>query len=360
VNNVQTLLIDALNYTRTLIIDLNPPKLKDVGLQSVFKSLAEQMQRHQLTVHFDKSQGEDLKLPEEQGLLLFQSVRELLINVIKHSEVNEATMSFAQHDGELRVEVRDAGKGFDTQAKMGKGNSASLGLFSIRERMQALGGSFEVESAAERGTKATLILPMSTSKALDIESKGRTAALPASSISLQPSLQVSHPDPTNYHGPSQVIRVLLVDDHAMVRQGLRSVLDSYPDIVIVGEASNGEEALASVALHQPVIVVMDINMPKMNGIEATAAIRKRYPEIGVIGLSVQSGGEIQQAIVKAGAAVLLNKEAAVEQLYHAIQSVRKGRQTRGRLNTIDAQDDDGLGQPSHRSVTMPMANHADK
>jgi DNA-binding NarL/FixJ family response regulator len=243
---------------------------------------------------------------------------------------------------------------------MGKGNSASLGLFSIRERMEALGGSFEVESAAERGTRATLILPMGSSKAIDIESKGRAAALPASSISLQPPSPVSHPDPTNYHAPLQAIRVLLVDDHAMVRQGLRSVLDSYPDIVIVGEASNGEEALAAVALHQPVIVVMDINMPKMNGIEATAAIRKRYPEIGVIGLSVQSGGEIQQAIVKAGAAVLLNKEAAVEQLYHAIQSVQKGTQTRDRLSTTDVQDDDGPGQPFHRSVTMPMANHAGK
>jgi DNA-binding NarL/FixJ family response regulator len=127
----------------------------------------------------------------------------------------------------------------------------------------------------------------------------------------------------------------------MVRQGLRSVLESYQDIAIVGEASNGEEALAGVAMHRPAIVVMDINMPKMNGIEATAAIRKRYPEIGVIGLSVQSGGEIQQAIVKAGAAVLLNKEAAVEQLYHAIQSVRKGTQTRN-MSAIEAKDAAGF------------------
>jgi signal transduction histidine kinase/CheY-like chemotaxis protein len=358
-NNVQALLVDALNYTRTLIIDLNPPKLQDVGLRSVLNSLAEQMQRHQLTVHVDQSQEEDLKLPEEQGLLLFQSVRELLINVVKHSGVNEAVVSLVQHDGKLRIEVCDGGKGFDAQVKMRKGHSASLGLFSIRERMQALGGAFEVESAAERGTRATLILPMGSSKAIDIESKGRASELPAS-ISLQPPSQVSHPDPTNYHAPQQAIRVLLVDDHAMVRQGLRSVLDSYPDIIIVGEASNGEEALAAVALHRPAIVVMDINMPKMNGIEATAAIRTRYPEIAVIGLSVQSGGEIQQAIVKAGAAVLLNKEAAVEQLYHAIQSVRKGTQTRDRLNTIDAKDDDGPGRLSHRSVTMPVANHAGK
>ena len=152
---------------------------------------------------------------------------------------------------------------------------------------------------------------------------------------------MSHPDHTHDHVSQQTIRVLLVDDHPMVRQGLRNVLDSYPDIAIVGEASNGEEALAGVVRYQPAVVVMDINMPKMNGIEATSAIRKRYPEIGVIGLSVQSGGEVQQAILKAGAAVLLNKEAAMEQLYQAIQSVWKGLQSKGRLNEAEAKHDDG-------------------
>ena len=344
VNNVQTLLVDALNYTRTLITDLNPPKLQDVGLQSILNSLAEQMQRHQLTVHFDKGQGEDLKLPEEQGLLLFQSVRELLINVIKHSGVSEAAVSLVQQHRNLRIEVCDGGRGFDIHGKMKNSNAASLGLFSIRERMQALGGCFDLESAAERGTRATLILPLADSHTIDTESKGRGLELPESLNNPQPSsgpVQVTHAGATDDEAPQQIIRVLLVDDHAMVRQGLRSVLESYQDIAVVGEASNGEEALAGVAMYRPAIVVMDINMPKMNGIEATAAIRKRYPEIGVIGLSVQSGGEIQQAIVKAGAAVLLNKEAAVEQLYHAIQSVRKGTQTRD-MSAIEAKDNAGF------------------
>jgi len=101
------------------------------------------------------------------------------------------------------------------------------------------------------------------------------------------------------------------------------LLDSYTDIEVVGEACDGEEALAKVVTHQPAIVVMDINMPKMNGIEATAAIRKRHPEIIVIGLSVQVGGEMQQAMLKAGAAALLTKEAAVDQLYQMIQVVQK-------------------------------------
>jgi YesN/AraC family two-component response regulator len=68
----------------------------------------------------------------------------------------------------------------------------------------------------------------------------------------------------------------------------QSSLDSYTDIKVVGEASNGEEALVGVVMHQPAIVVMDIHMPKMNGIDATAVIKDRYPNINIIGLSVQA------------------------------------------------------------------------
>ena len=114
------------------------------------------------------------------------------------------------------------------------------------------------------------------------------------------------------------IRVLLVDDHAMVRQGLRSVLDGYADIEVVGEASNGEEAVIMTERLRPSLVLMDINMPKMSGVDATAHIKTRHPEIVVIGLSVQAGHESHLAMLKAGATRLLTKEAAVDQLHHAI------------------------------------------
>lgn len=110
----------------------------------------------------------------------------------------------------------------------------------------------------------------------------------------------------------------------MVRQGLRSVLETYPDVEIMGEAWDGEEALAFVAKLRPTVVVMDVNMPRMNGIEATALIKARYPDVAVIGLSVNAGGENQDAMKGAGAAVLLTKEAAVEQLYAAIQQAVRG------------------------------------
>ena len=113
-------------------------------------------------------------------------------------------------------------------------------------------------------------------------------------------------------------RILLVDDHAMVRQGLRSVLDGYPDIEVVGEAGNGEEAIEQVIKYKPDVVLMDINMPRLNGVEATAKIKSLYPDSFIIGLSVQTGGQVQQAILAAGAAMLLTKEAAVDELYQAI------------------------------------------
>jgi DNA-binding NarL/FixJ family response regulator len=77
---------------------------------------------------------------------------------------------------------------------------------------------------------------------------------------------------------AQKIRVLIVDDHVMVRQGLRAVLQSYPNIDVVGEAGNGEEAISSVPKLQPTIVVMDIGMPSLDGIGATRLIKTQYPE----------------------------------------------------------------------------------
>ena len=116
----------------------------------------------------------------------------------------------------------------------------------------------------------------------------------------------------------EVIRVLLVDDHAMVRQGLRSFLSTYPDLEVVGEASNGEEALQSVQMLSPSVVLMDINMPRLNGIEATARIKHSHPHVVVLGLSVNVEEDHQRAMTAAGATAVLSKGAVVERLYDEI------------------------------------------
>jgi len=121
-----------------------------------------------------------------------------------------------------------------------------------------------------------------------------------------------------------MIRVLLVDDHAMVRQGLRRLIEEYPEMQVVGEASNGEEALRRVAELAPSVVVMDIKMPKVDGIEATRQIKRSYPQVVVVGLSVDSSNLNREAMTAAGANSLLAKEEVVEELYAEIlRSVRK-------------------------------------
>ena len=118
---------------------------------------------------------------------------------------------------------------------------------------------------------------------------------------------------------AQKIRVLIVDDHVMVRQGLRAVLQSYANIDVVGEAGNGEDALSSVAKLQPTIVVMDIGMPSLDGIAATRLIKMQYPDIAVLGLSVNAPTYHVDAMLKAGAFDVITKEKAVDELYSAVQ-----------------------------------------
>ncbi len=115
------------------------------------------------------------------------------------------------------------------------------------------------------------------------------------------------------------IRVLLVDDHALFRQGLRSIVHDCVRLEIVGEASNGLEAIDAVRLLRPDVVVMDINMPKMNGIEATKRIKHEFPDTSVIGLSVEAGMGMVEKMQVAGIYAYLVKESAEDALCRTIE-----------------------------------------
>jgi DNA-binding response OmpR family regulator/two-component sensor histidine kinase len=313
-------LAEALEYTRTLVADLSPPVLHEHGLAAGLQWLANQMKRHDLTVTVRVPESE-ISLPEDQAVLLFQSVRELLINAAKHARSPEATVVLQRVDGRVRIDVTDNGVGFDASApaaEVPQGTiSSKFGLFSIRERMKALGGAFEILSSLGKGTTATLSLPVSESD------PGSGVRSPVMGVGARQQALRNRDAELQDSAPSEKhpIRVLLVDDHAMVREGLRSVLESYDDVVVVGEAPNGEDAVAMAERLRPTLVVMDINMPKMSGIEATAHITRTYPEIQVIGLSVNASGNNVQAMLKAGAVLLLTKEAAVNELYRTMREV---------------------------------------
>ncbi|MGA8051348.1 MAG: response regulator transcription factor [Burkholderiales bacterium] len=120
------------------------------------------------------------------------------------------------------------------------------------------------------------------------------------------------------------IRVVLADDHALVRAGIRALLNAMPGVEVVGEAGSGEEALALAARLRPQVVVMDIAMKGMNGLEATARLRELLPSARVIVLSMYSSEEYVLQALRSGAAGYLVKDAATAELEHALRSVVAG------------------------------------
>jgi DNA-binding NarL/FixJ family response regulator len=120
---------------------------------------------------------------------------------------------------------------------------------------------------------------------------------------------------------SVTIKIILVDDHQIFRQGLRTMLTAEPDIKIVGEADNGRAALQLVNKFTPEVVIMDVSMPDLNGIEATRQILADHPGVKVIALSMHSDSLFVLNMLKAGASGYLLKDCALEELVKAIRTV---------------------------------------
>ena len=121
------------------------------------------------------------------------------------------------------------------------------------------------------------------------------------------------------------IKILLVDDHQILRDGIRSLVKGYDDMEVIGEAADGREALDMVEKLSPDIVIMDISMPDLNGIDATRMIINEAPDVKVIALSMHHDKQFVSEIFKAGASGYLIKDSAFDELEHAIRIVMSGQ-----------------------------------
>jgi DNA-binding NarL/FixJ family response regulator len=122
----------------------------------------------------------------------------------------------------------------------------------------------------------------------------------------------------------RVLRVLLADDHTLVRAGLRSLVEQVKDVSVVAEANDGHEVLTAVAAHHPDIVMMDITMPGMNGFEAALRLKKEHPQVKIIILSMHASEEYVLQALRAGASGYLVKDSAPLELALALQAVARG------------------------------------
>jgi CheY-like chemotaxis protein len=306
---VQSLLEESIRACRSLTTELTPPVLHDAGLASALSWLGRWMKQ---THDFEVEVTGDREVEPASDLIsmvLFNTVRELLFNIVKHAGVKRAAVELKRVGDRVQIIVSDAGCGFDVTARCGPGGAASggIGLFGSRERLRYIGGEMAIESKVGDGTRVVLQAPaLLTAKA---QSPSGAAMGTAENIGLRPG----------------VTRVLLVDDHAVVRQALAGMLAGEADIEIVGQASNGLEALEQAHALQPDVVIMDITMPELNGVEATRRLCRQLPRTRVIGLSLHTEDQMANQMIAAGAVAYLRKDCPLTELTSKIREVRQVR-----------------------------------
>ncbi len=305
---VEELIDESIKSSRTLTAELSPPILHEAGLNEGLKWLARRMVDTQ-GLFVDLELQDIGTIPEDSRILLFESVRELLFNIVKHASVRSAIVHLRRYDDCLQIIVSDQGKGFDPASLPPAGEKGrGFGLFVIRERLELMGGRFEIQSSPGQGSRFILIMPVTS---------------PASAMPDPPQQEVPpEPQPvtTNHAIQEKKIRVLLADDHAVVRQGIANLLEDQPDIEIIAQASDGQEAVDLASKLLPDVILMDMSMPKLNGVEATRLICNERPAIRVIGLSMFEEAERAQAIRDAGAVDYLTKSGPAEVLLHSIRT----------------------------------------
>jgi len=317
---IEGLITEAGDVARDLSHELSPTVLHEHGLVPGLQWLSLWMrEKHGLIVRVvaDAAAG---ALDADVKVLLYQSVRELLFNVVKHAGVGRASVRIGPaHGGWIEVLVSDRGRGLDpAQTTAGRNADVGFGLFGIRERMASVGGRMEIESKPGRGCRFRLIAPLQGPPGKEL-SAGNAAQPGRNRRTGQRRHEDSRECPRAGAGRKRApIRVLLADDHKIVRDGLAVILNTQSGIEVAGLAADGQEAIAMTASLQPHVVVMDVSMPRLDGIAATRHIVATWPKVKVIGLTMHADETSRDAMRAAGAVDCLVKTGPTDDLVNAI------------------------------------------
>ncbi len=306
-SEVLDVLDTTIEDTRSLTFEISPPVLHELGLAAAIQWLCDQTSaQHGLQISVVHSDWHR-RLSEDLRVLLFQATREILFNVVKHAGASHVAVELTRAGDHVELSIADDGTGFNVEEAANRSRrGAGYGLFNIAERMQYLGGALKIDSGPD-GTRVTLSAPVAAELAVDPPS------IPPPPQGLQPREAARRRAGT--------IRLLIADDQQLMRQGIHTILDQDKQFSIVGEASTGQEAVRLARELEPDVVVMDIDMPEMNGIEATQLLTAELPAVHVIALSMFADKQYVGEMLRAGAAGYLLKDCAGDDLTRAIQAV---------------------------------------
>jgi PAS domain S-box-containing protein len=300
---------ESIKISRSLSTELSPRVLHQHGLKAALAWLAKEMQSgHGLSVTFDTGQHIE---PESVALasVLFRMAKELLFNVVKHAGVTSAHMDARMNCDMIVISVQDPGKGFnaaDLQARQD-----SFGLFSIKERINLLGGTFTIDSSPGTGCRVTLSVPRE-----ELSLLGSINA-PASDQSVLNTVSGSRIPSVG----EQSVRIIIADDHLQMREGLVNLLKDKDGLEVIAQAGDGRQVIGLAKALNPDLILMDVSMPELDGIQATAQISQDQPDICIIGLSMNDDTTTRERMLSAGAAAHLSKSIQAKELIESIRRI---------------------------------------
>jgi PAS domain S-box-containing protein len=272
---------------RHLAMDLNSKTLSELGLIPAARQHVDRLCASTglpISLHFT---GHARRLPLDIERLAFRALQETLNNALRHADATEISAQLHLGHKSLRLTVQDNGRGFDEGVWH---HGTSLGLPYLRQQVEQLDGDLFVDSAPGSGTVIALRLPL---RAAVENGTHRT-------------------------------RVLVVDDHEIMRQGLRQILAASDDLVCVGEAGDGHEALRQIEAYQPDLIVMDVKLPGGSGIETTRQLTKRHVHARVIIYTYHDDETYLEQALQAGAKGYLLKSDPNQLLLTALHAVQAG------------------------------------
>lgn len=302
---------DALELSRSLSYELFPPILSLGGLPAALDWLRDQKKTlYNFDVLLDIAHDIP-RLPMDIEAFLFQCAKELLLNSIKHANTTTADLTLKFRKGRLTLCVSDKGSGCSLRdLKSGQTNKKSVGLFNLKNRIETMDGSFAVVSVP-KGFSVRLSIPVT-----DLVEESQAATEKAERVVKETPPQKTRKSP---------IKVMLVEDHQILRKAIGTLLKMQGDITIIAEAEDGFEAVEMARIHKPDVVLMDIKLPGMDGIEATAKITQENHSIRVIALTLYESERLINQMLEAGASRYLTKNVCVEDLVQAIRVVAANR-----------------------------------
>lgn len=303
-DQVDQVLQEAIHASRDLAAELSPPILCDADLPMSLEWLGHWVEeKHHLPVQVTVS--DQIKVAHE-GLrtFLFRTAKDLLTAVVRYADAPRARLNLEQRGDEVWLTVQFPGTAIDIEQNAE--SDGARALLSIREHAEYLGGHLDIVHTSTRGTNVTFRLDARPYAALEAPSE-----TPAEEKVLVSEAVV----------PTPRIRILIADDHRIVRQGLVMVLQSEADIAVVGEADNGQQALEMARRLNPDVVLMDMSMPLMDGVQATERIRQDLPDTHVIGLSMYTEKAMMARMRAAGVSAYVNKGGDPAELLRIVRKI---------------------------------------